>query len=194
MSETSSVKSKTVIENWIKPPKLVTYHNATLISHEEDLLVCDFYFPKKYYTNDFYLQGEKVLEKGEMFRGRRYFYADRLYSLLEFYSDTGELKAYYFDLTLPAMLQEDSVLLLDIKFDFFVLADRKKFYLLDEDEFNEAVRCKMFSQTEIDACLRTVAFIKSALLCDNFERIFSDYEKSSWKEWARYREYMEQVQ
>lgn len=191
MSETNSENDKQIVtENWIKPPKLVTYKTSKLITQGSDTLVCEFLFPQKYYQKDFYLFGEKVLSKGDLYRGRRTFFADRFYSLLEYYSDTGELKAYYFDIILPPVLTENAALLLDIKLDFFVLADRKTFYLLDEDELDEAVRNDLFTKDEIEVCMRTTEFIRSALYKDKFESIFTDYEKTSYKEWARYNEYI----
>lgn len=179
-------RGSTIYECWIKPPLIVNYSNSKLISHEGDLLVCDFLFPKKYYENDFYVNGQKVLNKYEMYRGRRYFYSDRFYSLLEFFSDKGELKALYFDITLPAIIKEDSVIITDIKLDIFYLIDERKYFLLDEDEYEEAIRNNIYSQEEIDVCNETTAFIRDCILSDKIEDIFLNYRKSSPDKWDRY--------
>ncbi|HBD93334.1 MAG: hypothetical protein A2015_10540 [Spirochaetes bacterium GWF1_31_7] len=181
-----TTENETVIEYWIKPPKLVTYTNSKFISHEKNTLVCEFLFPKKYYEKDFYLNGQKVLHKNEMYRGKRFFYADRFYSLLEFYSDDNILKAYYFDISLPAIFNTNSVLVTDIKLDIFYLIETDTIFLLDDDEFNEAVRDNLFTKNEIEASEKTAHFIVSCILRNKINEIFTDYEKTDPSLWERY--------
>ncbi len=178
-----------VVEKWIKPPELVTYTNSRFISQDENTLVCEFLFPKKYYENDFYLLDKKVLSKGDLYRGKRTFYNDRFYSLLEYYSDSGELVAYYFDVSLPAkIISSSEVLILDIKLDFFFFTRDKSVYLLDEDELEDAIALKEFSEEELNACFRTRDFLLSCLKSGDFDRIFTDYERTSVDVWSRYNE------
>lgn len=180
-------ETSVITERWIKPPLLVTYQNSKLIVQNKDVLICEFFFSQKYYTKDFYLLGEKILKKGNLYRGRRYFFSDRFYSLLEYYSDEGKLAAYYFDITLPAKrINTNEVIILDMKLDFFVLSDKKTYFLLDEEELNEAVRANEFSEEELRACYRTTDFIEKALLHERFEDIFTKYERTSPNGWKRY--------
>jgi len=179
-----------VVENWIKPPKIVQYTNSHLESYDGKTLICEFMFPQKYSFNDFYIYGEKVLNAGDMFYGRRFFYCDRYYSLLEFYSKDREITAYYIDLSLPALItKEDNykVVILDIKLDFFIMPDKKKYYLLDEDEYIRAIESGYFTDYEINACNRTKEFILDKILRGRFDDIFKDYEKTDYSEWDRYK-------
>jgi predicted RNA-binding protein associated with RNAse of E/G family len=184
----SGIDEKTVIENWIKPPNIVRYDNAKLEYFDGKTLLCNFFFPEKYSGNPFLIDGKKVLEKGEMFWGKRTFYNDRCYSLLEYYSNRDELTAYYIDITLPAVLKSDNVLILDLKIDFWIMPDRQRFMILDWNEFDEAVKNSMFTEKEINSCTKTVEFIKNCLEKKKFEEIFSSYEKTSPEKWERYRQ------
>ena len=187
------LSNKTVIENWIKPPNLVRYDNAKLDYYDSKSLVCKFLFPEKYSGSPFLIEGEKVLDKGEMFWGKRTFYSDRCYSLLEYFSNEDELTAYYIDLTLPAILTEESVLILDLKIDFWIMPDRKRFMILDWNEFDEAIKNNLFSEKEINICTKTVDFIKKSLENKRFDDIFLNYEKTSPEKWDRYRQYEESL-
>lgn len=189
MLKTKSIgdlSGEVVNEHWIKPPKVVHYTNAHILEYFDNTLICQFQFPDKYSTRDFYIGDIKVLKRHEMFYGIRYFYADRFYSLLEFYSKDGRLTAYYIDITLPAILEKDNVLIADLKIDFFIMPDKKTFYLLDEDELEEAKVKKLLSDEEISICNKVTEKIKSHIEGGNFDDIFTDYDKSSYKEWSIY--------
>lgn len=178
-----------VVENWIKPPKIVQYTNSHLKSYDGKTLICEFMFPHKYSFNDFYIFGEKVLNSGDMFYGRRYFYCDRYFSLLEFYSKDRNITAYYIDLSLPALIMKEDlykVAILDIKLDFFIMPDKKKHYILDEDEYKHAIDSGFFTGNEISACNRTKDFILRKIQSESFDLIFKDYEKTDASEWNRY--------
>ena len=179
-----------VIENWIKPPKLVQYQNARLLSYENNVLICNFLFPLKYSNNPFYINGEKILDEKDMFWGKRYFYADRFYSLLEYYSYDDKIMAYYIDISLPPFIEKDRIFITDLKIDFWIMADKKKYIILDEDELTDAMNEKLFNQKELDSCFETTDFIKKKLDHNNFEGIFIDYKTSDYKEWDRYKEHM----
>ena len=175
-----------VYENWIKPPKIVTYSNSRLLYRTGNALVCQFFFPEKYAGNDFYLAGKKVLSAGQMYTGKRFFYNDRFYSLLEFYSGEFELSAYYLDIVLPARFSKNNIYIMDLKLDFFILPDLKNYILLDEDELEEAVDKKYFTNEEIAVCLHTRDFIIEKLEAGRFQEIFFDYRKSQPADWLSY--------
>ncbi len=176
----------TIYENWIKPPKLVHYSNSIFECMTKEALICNFNFPEKYSKNDFYLFGKKVLNAGEMHHGKRFFFVDRFYSLLEFYSENNQISAYYFDLTLPAKIIDNNVYILDLKLDFFVLPDKKSYFLLDEDELEDAIKCNFFSNDEIEICLKTTNKIKNLIENDMFDNILTDFEHSNHSKWVRY--------
>ena len=184
-------KNITIFENWLKPPQVVHYSNASLLEHRDNCLVCRFDFPDKYAKNDFYIQGKKFLHKGEMTWGKRFFYTDRYYSLLEFYSETGKLTAYYIDITLPACIKKNNIYIIDLKLDFIILPDKKTYILLDEDELEEAVQNNYFDPDEINICLKTRDFIKNNLDKHTFDNIFKNFDKSSSKKWKRYMHWLQ---
>ena len=181
--------TKTVFEYWLKPPKIVKYSNSLLLSKSVDSLVCEFFFPEKYYNNGFFINNNKILSSGDMFRGKRFFWIDRPYSLLEFYSDKNALTGYYFDLSLPAKIIDNSVIILDIKLDFFILPNKKDYILLDEDELDDAIEKKLFSQDELLICNQTKDFIIRMIENNNFDSIFTDYQKTNSDDWERYSKY-----
>lgn len=175
-----------VTENWIKPPKIVQYKTAEFLFYKDNILACQFYFNDKYLNNDFYVNGKKIFKKGDMFYGRRYFFEDRFYSLLEYYSIEDKLIAYYIDITLPPKIEEYVVWILDIKLDFFIMPDKKGFFIMDEDELLDSVKNNLFSKEELEVCNNTKNFILNKIKNNKFEEIFRDYEKGSYKDWKRY--------
>jgi predicted RNA-binding protein associated with RNAse of E/G family len=185
--------SQMVIENWIKPPRIVQYSNSSLVSFDEEKLVCEFLFPEKYSKNPFFINGNLILNPGDMYRGRRTFYADRFYALLEYYSVENNLTAYYLDITLPPILQKESVLILDMKIDFWVFPDKENYIILDQNELDDAIKLKLFDFYEIESCRETTAFIKGLLDQKKFDEIFTSYKKSSYRDWERYSDYLEYV-
>ncbi|OHD11499.1 MAG: hypothetical protein A2086_04970 [Spirochaetes bacterium GWD1_27_9] len=180
-----------VIENWIKPPKIIKYQNATLNSFTEELLVCSFNLPEKYAKNPFYINGREILKKEEMFWGKRFFYYNRFYSLREYYSKDNRLTAYYIDVCLPPLMKKNEVFIVDLKIDFWVMPDKVEFIILDEDELAEAIEKNLFFKEEIESCFDTVDFIKNKLNNKKFDDIFSNYKTSTYKEWKRYKEFYE---
>jgi predicted RNA-binding protein associated with RNAse of E/G family len=182
------INQNIVIENWIKPPKMVRYSNSVLDRFDNNELICRFNFPEKYRNNPFLINGKEILKKGEMMTGKRTFYSDRNYALLEYFSDDGRLTAYYIDITLPAILKRDSVTILDLKIDFWIYPDKINYIILDWNEFDDAVRDNLFSNEEITSCIITMDFIKKHLDNNNFDGIFTNYKRSSVNDWQRYKD------
>ncbi len=179
-----------VTENWIKPPKNVQYKTAEFLSYDNNVLICQFYFNDKYLNNEYYINGMKVFNKGDMFYGKRYFFEDRFYSLLEYYSLDDKLVAYYFDIILPPKIENFTVFVLDIKLDFLVMPDKKKFFLLDEDELEDAIKKGLFSKQELEIAYKTKNFFLDKLKNNKFKEIFTDYEKGCYKDLERYNNYI----
>ncbi len=176
-----------IIENWIEPPEITQYRNAIFEKIENDTLVCNFRFPEKYSDNPFFVKGRRIFEPGQLFTGKRYFYPNRHYSLLEYYSKEGNLTAYYLDIVLPPKILLNKVYIVDLRIDFLVSADKQRYLILDEDEFEDAIRLKYYTPEEIDACVQTTKSIKKHLDSHNFDEIFEDYDISTYIEWERYK-------
>lgn len=181
---------KITVENWIKPPKLVQYNNAKLLSYDKGILICNFLFPKKYSENPFFINGEKILNAKDMYYGKRYFYPDRFYSLLEYYSSDDKITAYYIDITLPPFITREKVFIADLKIDFWIMPDKKNYIILDEDELNDAIKEKLFSDAELEKCYQTTNFIRERLDKGDFDSIFQKYEVSDYKDWERYKKFI----
>jgi predicted RNA-binding protein associated with RNAse of E/G family len=98
-----------------------------------------------------------------------------------------KLTAIYLDITLPAILKKDSVWIADLKLDFWIFPDLKRYILLDEDEWHEALEAKLFSQPEIDVCHQTVSQIRDCLEKGAYPEIFTGYTRSDASHWDRYR-------
>ncbi len=175
-----------IIENWIEPPEITQYRNAEFEKMDNDVLICNFKFPEKYSDNPFFVKGRRIFEPGQLYRGRRHFYPNRHYSLLEYYAKDNSLTAYYIDIVLPAKILLNKIYIVDLRIDFLVSSDKQRYLILDEDEFEEAVRMKFYTPEEIEACIRTSEWIKSRLDAKDFDSIFKDYEISTYVEWERY--------
>ena len=65
------------------------------------------------------------------------FYSDRWYNIFEiYYRDNGQIKGWYCNVGMPAVVEEGVVSYVDLALDLWVSADGKQ-TVLDEDEFNE---------------------------------------------------------
>ena len=64
-----------------------------------------------------------------------YFYADRWYNIFEIHDrDDGEIKGWYCNIGMPAVIEDGVVSYVDLALDLWVSADGKQ-TVLDEDEF-----------------------------------------------------------
>lgn len=186
--------NKSLSEIWLKPPKVINYTNSIIESIDGEKLICKFFLPEKYAKNPFFINSQKILSAGDMFYGIRYFYSDRFYSLREYYSEAGKLTAYYIDITLPAVIKESEVIILDMKIDFWVYPDKKKYLILDINEWQDALQENLFSEKEIKVCDDMFAFIKNKLDNDKFDEIFTDYKRSSPEIWDRYNKFLNNIE
>ncbi|MEP0806496.1 MAG: DUF402 domain-containing protein [Chloroflexota bacterium] len=65
------------------------------------------------------------------------FYSDRWYNIFEIYDrDDGQIKGWYCNVGMPAMIEDGVVSYVDLALDLWVAADGKQ-TVLDEDEFAE---------------------------------------------------------
>ncbi|MET7620944.1 DUF402 domain-containing protein [Streptomyces sp. NPDC005408] len=84
-------------------------------------------------TRDF---GFVRFEAGDVFT--EHYWRDRWYAVKEVSSGDGTLKGWYCDITRPAVLDGDELVVEDLDLDLWVSADGAKVLRLDEDEFEES--------------------------------------------------------
>ena len=91
-----------------------------------------------FFTAVFDRQGRDLgyvrFEKGDVFY--EWYYFDRWYNVFQVYSETGELKGWYCNVTRPAEIHDDELTFVDLALDLWVWPDRR-YLVLDEDEFDE---------------------------------------------------------
>jgi protein associated with RNAse G/E len=76
-----------------------------------------------------------LLAEGDRFVER--YYSDRWYNIFEIHDrKTDQLKAWYCNVTYPAIMQDGMVIYIDLALDLLVYADGRHL-VLDEDEFLE---------------------------------------------------------
>ncbi|WP_328679637.1 DUF402 domain-containing protein [Streptomyces sp. NBC_00322] len=91
-------------------------------------------------------------EAGDVFT--EHYWRDRWYSVKEVSSGDGVLKGWYCDITRPAVLDGDELVVEDLDLDLWVSADGAQVLRLDEDEFEEsglAVRDPGAAERAVDA-------------------------------------------
>ncbi|MCP3822555.1 DUF402 domain-containing protein [Streptomyces sp. A3M-1-3] len=81
-------------------------------------------------TRDF---GFVRFEPGDVFT--EHFWRRRWYAVKEVRSGDGTLKGWYCDVTRPAVVRDDELVVEDLDLDLWVSADRSSVLRLDEDEF-----------------------------------------------------------
>lgn len=81
-------------------------------------------------TRDF---GFVRFEHGDVFT--EHYWRDRWYSVKEVRDGAGRLKGWYCDVTRPAEVEDDSLIVEDLYLDLWLSADRATKLRLDEDEF-----------------------------------------------------------
>jgi hypothetical protein len=72
-------------------------------------------------------------ESGDVFT--EHYWRDRWYSVKEVRSGTGAVKGWYCDVTRPAGVERDALVVEDLDLDLWLSADRGTILRLDEDEF-----------------------------------------------------------
>ncbi|MEU5715210.1 DUF402 domain-containing protein [Streptomyces sp. NPDC020403] len=75
-------------------------------------------------------------EPGDVFT--EHYWRDRWFAVKEVRTGGGELKGWYCDITRPAVLCGDELLVEDLDLDLWVAADGSAVLRLDEDEFEES--------------------------------------------------------
>ncbi|WKX74483.1 DUF402 domain-containing protein [Streptomyces sp. XD-27] len=84
-------------------------------------------------TRDF---GFVRFESGDVFT--EHYWRDRWYSVKEVRDGHGALKGWYCDITRPATVEDDGLVVEDLDLDLWVSADGRTVLRLDEDEFLES--------------------------------------------------------
>ncbi|ORT60094.1 DUF402 domain-containing protein [Streptomyces sp. CB03238] len=72
-------------------------------------------------------------EPGDVFT--EHYWRDRWYAVKEVRTGDGALKGWYCDITRPALVSDDEVVVEDLDLDLWVSADGREVRRLDEDEF-----------------------------------------------------------
>jgi protein associated with RNAse G/E len=91
-----------------------------------------------FFTAVFDRQGRDLgyvrFDKGDVFY--EWYYFDRWYNVFQIYSEAGELKGWYCNVTKPARVDGDKLTFVDLALDLWVWPDMR-YLVLDEDEFDE---------------------------------------------------------
>ncbi|WP_335937180.1 DUF402 domain-containing protein [Streptomyces sp. PTD5-9] len=75
-------------------------------------------------------------EPGDVFT--EHYWRDRWFAVKEVRTGAGVLKGWYCDITRPAVLRDDELVVEDLDLDLWVSADGSSVLRLDEDEFEES--------------------------------------------------------
>ena len=113
------------------PAGVVTYqYEGVLMARDENSITLEALFDRA----DMPFQ-DVIFKTGDRFV--EYYYSDRWYNIFEIYDrDNGQIKGWYCNVGMPAVVEEDAVSYVDLALDLWVSADGKQ-TVLDEDEFNE---------------------------------------------------------
>jgi protein associated with RNAse G/E len=91
-----------------------------------------------FFTAVFERQGRDLgyvrFEKGDVFY--EWYYFDRWYNVFQVYSEAGDLKGWYCNVTAPARVDGGELTFVDLALDLWVWPDMR-YLVLDEDEFDE---------------------------------------------------------
>jgi protein associated with RNAse G/E len=75
-------------------------------------------------------------EKGDVFY--EYYYFDRWYNVFQVYSENGDLKGWYCNITAPARVDDGQLTFVDLALDLWVWPD-SRYLVLDEDELDDLI-------------------------------------------------------
>jgi len=101
---------------------------------------------------------EVVFKKGDRFV--EYYYADRWYNIFAVYDrDDGQLKGWYCNIGMPAVIEDGIVSYVDLALDLWVSVDGEQ-SVLDEDEFTAS----NFSDEIKNRALDALAVLQQAVL------------------------------
>lgn len=115
------------------PAGVVTYqYEGGLMARDENSITLEALFDRA----DMPFQ-DVIFKTGDRFV--EYYYSDRWYNIFEIYDrDNGQIKGWYCNVGMPAVVEEDAVSYVDLALDLWVSADGRQ-TVLDEDEFDELV-------------------------------------------------------
>ena len=117
------------------------WHGQIVERHPDSLVV------EAYYHRDFRDLGYVIFERHDLFV--EFYYLNRWYNVLQVYSDGGELRGWYCNITRPAELVGSDLIFTDLALDLFVYPDGR--YLpLDVEEFEEKA-ASIYTPDEVTA-------------------------------------------
>ena len=113
------------------PAGEVTYqYEGTLLARDENSVTLEALFDRA----DMPFQ-DVVFKTGDRFV--EYYYSDRWYNIFAIHDrDDGEIKGWYCNVGMPAVIEDEVVSYVDLALDLWVSVDGKQ-TVLDEDEFEE---------------------------------------------------------
>jgi protein associated with RNAse G/E len=110
-----------------------------------------------FFTAVFDRQGRDLgyvrFDKGDVFY--EWYYFDRWYNVFQIYSEAGDLKGWYCNITRPARVDGDELTFVDLALDLWVWPDMQ-YLVLDEDEFDE-LAASTYSAEDIAAARAALA-------------------------------------
>ena len=110
--------------------EVVWQYDGVILSREDNSVTVEAFFNR----DDLPFQ-EIVLKRNDRFVET--FYSDKWFNIFEIYDrDDGKLKGWYCNIAKPAVIDDDSVLYVDLILDLWVSANGKQ-TVLDEDELEE---------------------------------------------------------
>jgi protein associated with RNAse G/E len=113
------------------PAGVVTYqYEGMLMARDENSITLEALFDRadRPFQDVIFKTGDRFVE---------YYFTDRWYNIFEIYDrDNGQIKGWYCNVGMPAVIEENIVSYVDLALDLWVSADGKQ-TVLDEDEFEE---------------------------------------------------------
>ncbi len=121
------------------PGIIVVYRNHTSIEIKDNYVVVEWTYPHHNQSTGREYHGIQLAQAGDIYYGRAYYFLDHWYAITETYNKERTLTGFYCDIATPAIFCGNRLCVTDLKLDLWVRQDRHTYYILDEDEFEEAI-------------------------------------------------------
>ncbi len=138
-----------------RPGKEPREWQQELLADTEEYIISSFVFrlPKPFTHS-----GEVLIEDG--YNGVMFDFLDRWYNVVKIWDEQKKFRGYYSDIRTPPVRTEDGYRAVDLFLDIWL--DREgHFYILDEDEFEEAELSEDIEEKVLDTKHRLIKEIKN---------------------------------